>query len=187
MQDPNKNRDRIERLKNGDPKALESFFLDYFKPLLHFARALIRDKCESEDIVVTTILKLWKLRTNFDTEQNIKAFLYISVRNACLNYLHKVKKCRNAYKAIHYLEGPLTDTDLVRMPDPRIIGKEILIQLLNDAIAKLPPTMKAILESMMEGHSNKQISQKMKISEATIRVHKARAIKMIKMRLFGGA
>ncbi len=42
---------------------------------------------EGEDIAADSFVKLLHRHDSFDTLPNIKAFLYITTRNACLNYL----------------------------------------------------------------------------------------------------
>lgn len=38
-----------------------------------------------EEIVQDTLFKLWQRRNDFDNYQSVKAFLYISTKNACMD------------------------------------------------------------------------------------------------------
>src|SRR5690349_24963911 len=79
--------DIIAGFHKGNSRAFDLLFDMFFPALCYFANKLIEDRQESEDIVLDTFQKLWARREHFETMPNIKAFLYITVRNTCLNYL----------------------------------------------------------------------------------------------------
>ncbi|TCC97174.1 RNA polymerase sigma factor [Pedobacter hiemivivus] len=81
----------VQCFKQGDPDALAYFFDLHYKALCYFAERLIGDEAEAEDIVADCFLKLWKGDRQIETAQNVKAFLYISCRNACMDYFRKLK------------------------------------------------------------------------------------------------
>jgi RNA polymerase sigma-70 factor (family 1) len=177
------NEELARRFNSGDNKALETVFNEHYRALWHFANSLIHDRWEAEDIVVETFLKLWKLRANFDTEQNIKAFLYITTRNACFNYLKHVEVRRYSHKELLYLNDEKEDEDLEDIIDCKIIESEVLREIILE-IKSLPPKMGAIFEMIfVHGLSTAEISKKLKLSSATIRVQKAKAINTIRLAL----
>jgi len=61
----------------------------YVYLLMTLAKHLLGRKEDVEDIVVEAFTNLWKLRDRFDTIPNIKAILFMSVRNGCINILRK--------------------------------------------------------------------------------------------------
>jgi len=81
----------INAFRNGDDPSLSYFFKLYSKSLGYFAFRLVQDKLEDEDITEECFVKVWERRSDFKTEENLKAFLYISCRNACLDYLRRIK------------------------------------------------------------------------------------------------
>lgn len=182
--DPSIHNQKFARLFSaGGHDALDAVFKEYYRPLWNFANSLIHDRWEAEDIVVETFLKLWKLRSNFDTDQNIKAFLYITVRNACLNYLKHVDVKRHSHKELLYLNGESADEDIEDIVNCKIIESEILREIIRE-IKELPPKMKVIFELIfMHGLSTAEISRKLKLSDATIRGQKAKALKEIRLAL----
>ena len=110
MDHPPFNPDIIEKLKQGDPDAYASFFNTYYNPLCYFAAQLVRDKPAAEDIVKDTFIKLWQKHRDFETPQNVKAFLYITVRNASLNFLRHMQ-----VRAITALRVRFTDNQLTML------------------------------------------------------------------------
>jgi DNA-directed RNA polymerase specialized sigma24 family protein len=77
----------IAAFQRGEAHALRHVMELYDQPLRCFAAALTGNRQEGEDIVTGTFMKLWKRHTYFQTAQNIRAFLYITTRNACLDLL----------------------------------------------------------------------------------------------------
>ncbi len=103
MDHPPFNPDIIEKLKQGDSEAYASFFNTFYAPLCYFATQLVRDKPAAEDIVKDTFIKLWQKHTDFESPQNVKAFLYITVRNASLNFLRHLAVRESTQKELLYL------------------------------------------------------------------------------------
>lgn len=71
----------IKELKHGNSMALSYFFDLPYQALCYFAESIVKDQQEAEDIVATSFFKVWDKYTDFETAQNIKAFLYISTKN----------------------------------------------------------------------------------------------------------
>src|SRR5438876_1059349 len=75
-------------------------FNHYYHPLVFFARKLLHDATAAEDIVTEIFLKYWQKQNNFNSLPAIKTFLYISTRNACLNYLQRASYQARAKTAL---------------------------------------------------------------------------------------
>ena len=71
-------------------------FRDYYKPLVRYGTTFLKDSDEAEDIVQQVFVSLWEKRTQLDIHTSIRAVLYKSVQNACLNKI-KHLKVRTAY------------------------------------------------------------------------------------------
>ncbi|HEX9509830.1 MAG TPA: sigma-70 family RNA polymerase sigma factor [Puia sp.] len=104
MDHPELNPDIIIEFRKGDPQAFASFFHLHYRPLCYFATQLVNSQQDGEDIVKDTFVKLWQKHTDFDTPQNIKAFLYITTRNACLNFLRHMQVRESSRKELMYIE-----------------------------------------------------------------------------------
>src|SRR5690606_28219119 len=88
----------ISEFKNGNSRGLSYVFDLHYRSLCYFAECMVQDRQEAEDIAATSFVKLWKRSADFETSQNIKAFLYISTRNACLDYLKQLRRQSSAQK-----------------------------------------------------------------------------------------
>lgn len=165
----------MEAFQNGDEKALAHFFKLHSKSLAYFTNRMLEDKAEADDIVSKCFLKLWQKHEDFKTAQNIKAFLYISCRNACLDYLAslKVRTASQEKYIMHLQEGE--ETILYD-----IIQTEVL-DLVNKEIEELPDKMKVIFKMLyLEGKSTNEIAAELGLSIQTVRNQKTKAITILK-------
>ncbi len=181
MSAPNNETAIIRAFHNGEPAAEEYIFKQFFKPMCLFADRLTSDTHASQDIVTEAFIKLFNKRNEFDKPGNIKAFLYVAVKNACINYNSSVKKQQTAYRYASQLNEnhELTDT---------VFQNEILLAELTHDIYKeienLPGKCREIFTMIFfEGKSTDQIGQELGISPQTVRTQKARAIQLIKTEL----
>lgn len=165
----------IDAFKKGNDHALSYFFQLHVKSLNYFAKRLIQDEAESQDIVSDCFLKLWQRHQEFKSAQNIKAFLYISCRNACLNYLEHLKVKTAAQKKIVEKLEEGEETILID-----IINAEVL-RLLAKEIEELPDKCREVFRLVYFGHKNtSEIAEELDLSVKTVRNYKAKAIELLK-------
>lgn len=170
--------DIIVSLRKGDPDALQTLLKHYYSALCLFAERLLGDSAAAEDIVGESFVKLWNKRTNFENHQNLKAFMYITVRNACLNYLKQAKRDSLSKKQLAYLTGEKEEFVLNEM-----IRAEVLKEIM-DEISNLPEQCRKVLKlGYLEGMKNQEIADLLNISIHTVKNQKARAIQLLKIRL----
>src|SRR5687767_1865258 len=95
--------DPFDDFRKDEPQALNAIFKMYYAPLCLFAERMLRDRPAAEDIVGDTFIKLWNRHTDFENLMNVKAFLYITTRNACLNLLKQMQRESLSKKQLAYL------------------------------------------------------------------------------------
>jgi RNA polymerase sigma-70 factor (ECF subfamily) len=74
----------IRELKQGNQLAIR-----FYAQLCLFADSFVKDQLVAEDIVSDVFIKLWNKANDFSSLTAIKAFLYISTKNASLNYINQ--------------------------------------------------------------------------------------------------
>jgi len=170
--------DVLVSFRKGGPDALQSLLKQFYSPLCLFAERLLGDKAASEDIVGEAFIKLWNKRHNFENLHNLKAFMYITVRNACLNQLKQAKRESLNQKQLAYLTGEKEEFVLNEM-----IRSEILQEIMQE-VNNLPEQCGKVLKlGYLEGLKNQEIADLMNISVHTVKNQKARAIQLLKVRL----
>ena len=139
-----------------------------------FAKKYIHNYSESEDITQEVFIELWNQRAKFESIDQIKAFLYLSIKNKCLNYIkHQVVK--EKYNQTIILEHEQHFEDYVVEAD--------VIHHLHNAINNFPEQRKLIIQLSLQGLANNEIAEKMQISINTVKLHKKIAYKELRNKL----
>ena len=162
----------------GNDHAFNWFFARHNKSLCYFASRLIQDDFQAEEIVSDCFVKLWERQQNFETADNIKAFLYITCRNACLKYLRDLKK-KTADQQMYLSQLELSEETVWY----EIIDTE-LISILGREIEALPEKCREVFSLIyFKGKKTDEIAALLNISIQTVRNHKTRAIELLKTSL----
>jgi len=170
-------REIIEGLKGNQQLAFDRVFDEYFPQLQFFATRVTRDVEEARDIVNQVFVSLWKLRSRFETLVNIKAFLYITTRNHCFNYLRHRQRQEAGKKEYESRHDDLADEPNMEL---RMIETEVMKKI-YDRIEELPDRCKEIfkLTYFEELHAG-EIAKKLNISTSTVTTQRHLAIKYLK-------
>jgi RNA polymerase sigma-70 factor (ECF subfamily) len=89
---PFRNRNVIDEFHRGHYAVVKEMYDEFYGSLVDFATQLITNDAEAHRITQETFLKLFQMRERFDTLPDIKAFLYITVRNICFAFLRAEKE-----------------------------------------------------------------------------------------------
>jgi RNA polymerase sigma-70 factor (family 1) len=163
------------RLKPGDEARFKQLLDREFIRLKRFAASFLKEEELSEEVVMDVFLRLWEKREKLDDIDNLTAYLFVSVRNTCFNYLRKER---------HQHSGSLDDVEvkLARYestPEDDLISEEMLDRL-NCVVEGLPPKCKIIFKLLREeGLSRKDTAKVLGISVNTIDNQVAVAVKKI--------
>jgi RNA polymerase sigma factor (sigma-70 family) len=72
---------------NSDEKFFHELFADNFDELILYAKNLTSDLDAAKDIVQDVFQNFWIKRNDIKGASNIKAYLFVSIRNMCYDYL----------------------------------------------------------------------------------------------------
>ena len=137
-------------------------------PMLYrIAFHILEQQDEAEDAVQETFLKLWEIRDKLDDVESAKAYSIRILKNECMDRLRKAKKSVPADQVL--VREPISPTD------EQIDARRRLEKVLG-AIKSLPDSQKQVLLlRTVEGLSYREISEKMGMSQLTLRVLLTRA------------
>ena len=165
----------IQGLKKRHSHALNYIFKRHYKPLCYFAWQLTGNKPEGEDIAGEVFIKLWRRHNDFNSLQNIKAFLYIATRNACFDYLKHVQRKNASHEELFYLAENSEEFIQSRM------AKAEVLQAILYEVETLPPVRRQIFKMIyLQDLSTNEIAQQLNITADTVRVQKARALNSLR-------
>lgn len=158
-----------------DTKQLDGLFRQYHRPLLYFAKSMVRDQETAEELVADSFVKLWQRRETFENTDKVKAFLYIATKNACLNYL-------NSTHARQAFDGEVLDALQSLDPDSyaQVVRAE-LMQQIYDEVMKLPQRQREVFRlTFFEELDTDEIAARLGMTPTAIFANRSRAIEALR-------
>jgi RNA polymerase sigma-70 factor (ECF subfamily) len=170
---PHSDLDLIRQIRSGDVESFSSLFRLYYQPLCFFALRYLRDVQDSEGIVQDVFVRLWMSRETLDIRSSLRSYLYVSVRNACLNQIK-----HDEFSAPLDEEQDRPD-DATAQPDHQLQSAE-LAEAVELAIKSLPPRSRQILTmAKYDRLSYQEIAEVLHISVNTVKTQLQRAVKSL--------
>ena len=140
-------------IHEGDFKKL---FDEKYMQLYHFAFDYLKNEDECRDIVSEVFTTIWRRREHLD-KKNINSYLYLCVRNKCIDRLRQQKRFHKME-----MEYPLLFTDI---DDEEWKLKEERIALMQTELRKMSDrTHEVLRERYLNDRSYKEIAALMGIT-----------------------
>ena len=175
--------DWLTAFNQGNDRAFQVIFEQYNKVLFTCAIQLVKDKEQAEDIVSETFAKLWQRHEVFQTEDHVKAFLFVTTRNASLNYLRHIQRKTASQSELSYLQKDKDDQDIIT---DMIEGE--LLKKIYPLIETLPDKCRKIFKLIyFEDASTDEVAEKLRITPRNVLNQKRRAILLLKKKLLVAA
>ena len=154
-------------------RIFQDIFNTYFNALCAFGYKYIKDNSIIEDFVQEAFVSLWEKRENFNQTITVKAFLYTTLRNRCLNHLkHQAVLQKHEQTLLFELESE-------QFFKQHVIEEEVFNQL-HLAIQKLPESAKKIMFLALNGLTNNEIAEELGVSINTVKTQKKIAYSKVK-------
>ncbi len=156
----------------------DTFYRFYRKWLLIAATAILQQEQEAEELVQEYFIDCWErqlyLRIPAISRDAIRNYLFISIRNRCLNRMAVNDTRRRRLAMLTGLQ------DEHQLPDPVLETRE-LRQTLEDAINMLPLRQGTVFRSAYQlDKSRREIAIEMNISEKTVKKQMQLALKNLR-------
>lgn len=138
-----------------------------------YALRIVGNPDDAEDLVENTFMKAWQAIQNGKNPDNFKSYMYLLVRNECIDFLRKKKII----------------ADVSEIPD---VGEETIDTSERDAriwkaIDELPEKCRDIfLMSKRDGFSNEEIADELDISIKTVKNQMTKAYSRLRESLSSG-
>lgn len=165
----------VQLMQGGDERVLIEIYDRYWDKMLAVAFNRLGNQEEAEECVQDVLYKLWKLRHDFSLSKlELANYLSRAIRNQSFNILEQ--RHRERLRSEHY--DPVKDINLLS-PERQLIIRE-LQQQIDNSINALPPQCQLVFKlSRQQGFSNKEIAEKLNLSENTVKSHLKKANKDI--------
>ncbi len=172
----------ITSIKQGNNLAFEQLYKSYYNPLFFFAIQYLKEDSDAENMVQETFLAFWLNRENFNgtNESSVRAWLYNTIKNKCLNYLDRES---NKHKYVDHQRHTLDLATLNELEISEVTFNEIE-SLLHEALELMTPQCRKVFElSRFKGLKNKDIAEELSITIKAVESNMTRALKLLKAHL----
>ena len=159
----------------NDESSFKTIYLEFYPRLLVFSKGYVKQKEIAEDIVDDILMKLWDNRSSLTHINNLKFYLFVSAKNACLNYLARNRRIHSeGLECFEFELGSVTVS-----PEDIVISEE-KIELIQKAIQNLPPKCRAIFILIKEeGLRYSEVAELLNISIKTVEAQMTIALKKL--------
>lgn len=168
----------LTQIKFGDIVAFKELFDAVYLELYFYCRKYISDSEQIKDLLQNVFLRFWEKRAEIEIHTSLKAYLYRSAHNECINYLRSVSQMdcsdfSSAYENRYSEETVQSNLQILDMES-----------IIHQTIEELPPQCQHIFRlSRQEGLKNQEIADLLNLSVRTIDTQIYRALKILKSRL----
>ena len=165
---------------NNTTITLEDFFsecyLQYYDIIKRYITFRIDNSYEAEDLVQDVFISLLESDYKFKTENDIKYFLYSSLKNRCISHSRK-QKVRDKY----YRDVLSSQNEEEHFWD-KVLEEDVYARLMA-AIETLPPQCKLVMMMTLDGLKASEIAERLHISVDTVKDHKSNGKKKLTAQL----
>nr|WP_319267642.1 RNA polymerase sigma-70 factor [uncultured Draconibacterium sp.] len=172
-------------LKKGDPSTFKDVFRVLYPRLKGYCKLFVPDDNKVEDLIQETFITLWEKRNLIKTDRSIESYLFVILRNNCLNFLRNEKLEKTTF-SVNMEEV----SELQYLYQIDFLGKEEksleeqLVESFQQVVNELPDKMKLVFtQCKIEGRKQKEVAEEMGISLKMVEKHIAKAKEQIKNKL----
>ena len=167
----------IQGISLGRESTYRELFTEYYRPLSVFALKYVGDLETAREIVQDFFVHLFQNRGSLAINTSLKAYLFQSVRNRCLNHIRRNQSHRRHLDQYKYEQESSEDMEA------RIRETELEHRIFK-IVEELPPQCKNIFNlSRVKGLSNGEIAEKLQISKRTVETQISSALKILRNKL----
>ena len=153
-----------------------------------FARYLLSNREEAEDVTQEVLLRLWSHQNGVD-EERLGAWLLRVTRNACYDLLRKRRSDSAVMAPGASLDGEEARQVASAGPDPQAAAEASdFRRRLMEALAELgEPYKSVVILREVQGLPHREIGEALGMPEVTVRVHLHRGRRKLRERLREGS
>ncbi len=174
---PHSEPELIALLKQGSQEAFKSLYDLYARRLYAFCMEYTKSREDTEEIVQDAFIWLWRNKENIRQEATIKNLLFLRVKHFLINAWRARVNTPIFEDYVDYINSlPADSRDHLEYMDFRDTVMSIIDQL--------PKTQSKVVKmSRLEGFKNKEIAEKLRLSEQTVKNALSMGLKFLKERL----
>jgi RNA polymerase sigma-70 factor (family 1) len=165
----------LNGLRQGDQGCFDQLYNLYSERLFVNLLKLVKHPETAEEILQDIFIVVWEKRNTIDIQTSIRAYLFRIGENKVYDFYRKVRRDKVLYAHVKAAASEqythIEETILFRENE----------QLLQAAVASLPPTRRQVFElCKLQGQTYEQVSNLLGISTSTVNDHIVKATRSIR-------
>ncbi|QBQ42093.1 sigma-70 family RNA polymerase sigma factor [Sphingobacterium psychroaquaticum] len=166
----------VENLRKGSQEGFVAVYHYFYKTLNFFVLRYLKNAEQAEEILADVFMKVWTRRTDFESAESLRAFLYIAAKHASLNAIRDQKK--------DFLSIPVTEIQELLSEDSDVFTKMVhveLIQAIFMEAERLPERQKEVFKmTYQEDKTVDEIAEALAISPDAVYTNRSRAVSTLR-------
>ncbi|SFS31914.1 RNA polymerase sigma factor [Sphingobacterium wenxiniae] len=168
----------LQMLLKGDREAFQQLYQQYYATLYLHAYQKLKDREAAKDIVHDLFANIWQKSESLRITDKISSYLYASIRNRVIDYIAKEQS------KSHYLESLVGHIEIGQANTDYLLREKMLQEQIENVLKTLSPRVREVFELSRKSYLNhKEISQKLDLSEQSVRSYIKDALRVLRMRL----
>lgn len=172
------NQQTLDAIRAGNERVFEEVFREHYDALCRYAHNLLRDPDDAEEEVQALFLAFWERRETILISTSLKAYLFRSVHNRCLNRIKHLSICDEHRQHVSYVGNSAS-----RSPMDELAGQE-LGERIEEAMKQLPEQCRRVFHlSRFEELRYNEIAERLGISAKTVENQIGKALRILRVEL----
>ena len=168
----------VTLLKKGDERAFAEIYKRFAAKLAGFSGAKLYSLDDARDILHDIFVKLWEGREQLRITSNLQSYLFAVIRHRIVDKIRKNITREDYASAVQSFAATYSEDS-----EKQLEAKE-LRQTIEHSLNQLSPRIKEIYKlSREEGMSNREIAEKLSLSEQTVKNQLSAALKHLRKTL----
>ena len=168
----------VRRIRQGDVGQFESLFRSSYVSLVRYAKTLIKDHDDAEEIVQDLFVRIWQDKEKLNIESSLNGYLFRSVHNKCMHFIEHSKVVDRHAEEMLYRQ-----TEIQESPADILHYKELQSRIAR-ILERLPERCGQIFYlSRFEGLKYTEIAEKLSVSVKTVESNMGKALKEFRKEL----
>jgi len=168
--------DLVTAMKNGDQKAFEALYEQYWPEVYTMIYRRINDREVTKDILQEIFINLWNYRHRIIAERSLAPWLNSIAKKQTISWYRKQISTKQR-------ETLYQENETLIVPAPTELEAKELQELLDLEIEKMPDNMKLSFRlSRFENKSVREIAEELSLSEQTVRNNVSMALERLRSR-----
>lgn len=165
----------------------DSLFKRAYPKLFFYARGIVGNDDDAEDVVEDVFVGLWRRRDEVDWSDKIEGYLYRAVFTRAINLLRMANRSEEQLSLLTAINDRRMAYLESEMGNPQHDAEVVdLRQAIDEALSALPAKSRQVFQmSYIDGLHHQEIAEALGISVRTVEAHIYTALRVLRKRLEG--